>query len=91
MLKSFASKIKENQKTVLYGAGVIGEICLFACKQNKIKVDFFCDSSADKQGKIINGVKVLSPSELKSLDKESNVFMEDGTWINGKDTINCVQ
>ncbi|MDA9091813.1 hypothetical protein N9J56_00815 [Pelagibacteraceae bacterium] len=88
MLKSFASKIKKDQKTVLYGAGVIGEICLFAFKQNKIKVDFFCDTSIDKQGKIINGVKVLSPSELQSLDKSSNVFISNNYYVFLKKELN---
>jgi|TARA_B100002003_G_C13896833_1_gene437084 hypothetical protein len=37
-----------NEKTVLFGAGVIGEICLHAMKQKGINVDFFCDSSKGK-------------------------------------------
>ena len=46
------STIKNNnQKVVLFGAGQIGEICLFAINQKGIKVDFFCDSSELKQGK----------------------------------------
>ena len=42
---------KNNEKIVCFGAGVIGEISLYAMRQKGISVDFFCDSSEQKQGK----------------------------------------
>ena len=35
---------KSNEKVVLFGAGVIGEISFYAMRQIGIDVDFFCDS-----------------------------------------------
>ena len=45
------------QPVVLFGAGQIGEMCYFALTQHNIKVDFFCDSSKSKQGKMFCGKK----------------------------------
>jgi len=72
------STIKNNnQKVVLFGAGQIGEICLFAINQKGIKVDFFCDSSELKHGKKILGIKTISPEELEKFDKKTNIFISN--------------
>ena len=48
--------IKDTGKqVVLFGAGKIGEMCLYAMQKKKIKVDFFCDSMKRKQGLNFNG------------------------------------
>ena len=70
--------LKDNGKqVVLFGAGQIGEMCLFAMRQKKIKVDFFCDSMERKQGVDFNGIKTLSPDDLKKLDPETNIFISN--------------
>ena len=51
----------------------MGEICLFSFKQHKIKVDFFCDSNAARSGDTFEGLNILSPAELRNLDKDTNV------------------
>ena len=70
--------IKDTGKqVVLFGAGQIGEMCLYAMQQKKIKVDFFCDSMKRKQGLNFNGIKTLSPEELKKLDPYTNIFISN--------------
>ena len=66
-----------NEKTVLFGAGVIGEICLYAMKQKGINIDFFCDSSKRKQGKQHYGIKIISPEELGKLHLRTNIFFSN--------------
>ena len=70
--------IKDTGKqVVLFGAGQIGEMCLYAMQQKKIKVDFFCDSMKRKQGLNFDGIKTLSPEELKKLDPHTNIFISN--------------
>ena len=44
--------IRDGKPVILFGAGDIGEMCDFSFRQHNVKVDFFCDSSEEKQGKI---------------------------------------
>ncbi len=70
--------IKDNgKKVVLFGAGQIGEMCLFAMTQKNINVDFFCDSMESKHGKMFGGLKIISPEDLKKLDRDTNIFISN--------------
>ena len=78
--------IKDNgKKVVLFGAGQIGEMCLFAMTQKNINVDFFCDSMESKHGKMFGGLKIISPEDLKKLDRDTNIFISN----NRLDTSHC--
>ena len=93
--------IKDNGKqVVLFGAGQIGEVCLYAMKQKKINVDFFCDSMERTQGTEIDGIRVLSPKNLRKLDPETNIFISNNYVSlvneqlqkdNFKNIYNCVE
>ena len=93
--------IKDNGKqVVLFGAGQIGEVCLYAMKQKKINVDFFCDSMERIQGTEIDGIRVLSPKNLRKLDPETNIFISNNYVSlvneqlqkdNFKNIYNCVE
>ena len=93
--------IKENGKQiVLFGAGQIGEMCLFAMMQKNINVDFFCDSMESKQGKTFSGIKIISPENLEKFDRETNIFISNNyvsvindqlTKNNFKNIYNCVE
>ena len=55
-----------NIKVALYGAGAAGVQLLAALKlTNRYSVKFFIDDSKALQGRIINGIKVISPKEFK--------------------------
>ncbi len=70
--------IKSNsQKLILYGAGDLGELTKFAFDNLNVKVDFFCDSNKDKVGQKYFGVKIISPEELFSMDKNTNIFISN--------------
>ena len=90
MISEFHSKIKKNKKIILYGAGVVGEICLFGFNQHKIKVDFFCDSDTNRTGDTFNGLKILSPTELKKLDKDTNIFITNNYYVFLKNDLNAL-
>ena len=71
-----------NQLNVLYGAGQIGKLALFALNKKNIKVDYFCDTHKSKKNKSFYGVKVISPEDLVNIKKVvniyiSNTYMED--------------
>ena len=71
-----------NQLNVLYGAGQIGKMALFALNKKNIKVDYFCDTHKSKKNKSFYGVKVISPEDLVNIKKVvniyiSNTYMED--------------
>jgi len=66
---------KSNEKVVLFGAGVIGEISFYAMRQIGIDVDFFCDSSETKQGKSYFDIKTISPEELAKFKTKTNIFI----------------
>ena len=93
--------IKENGKqVVLFGAGQIGEMCLFAMRQKNINVDFFCDTMESKQGKTFHGIRIISPESLKKFDQETNIFISNNyvslineqlTKNNFKNIYNCVE
>jgi len=77
--------LKDNgEKVVLFGAGQMGEMCLYAMKQKNIDVDFFCDSSTKpltkysdsfNKGKLHEGIDTISPEILKKLSKKTNIFI----------------
>ena len=69
--------ISEDKKNILYGAGVIGEMCEFAFRNNNLKVDYFCDASIEKQGKKFKGIKILSPQELEKFKRNTNIFISN--------------
>ena len=71
---------KSDQSVVLYGAGVVGEMCAYAFKENQIKINFFCDSDKKKQSKSHAGIKILSPIELESLGKNTNIFISNNYY-----------
>lgn len=66
-----------NNLNILYGAGVIGEMCAFAFKKKKIKINYFCDSSSKKYGKKFLGIEIISPKELEKFDKNSNIYISN--------------
>ena len=79
MLKfsDYKNLVNNNTKAplVLYGAGLIGKLILESLKQKNINVDYFCDRDEAKYDTEIKNVKVISPTQLKDLDKNTNIFI----------------
>ncbi len=71
----FLSNYHTNDNVVIFGAGTLGKLTLIALNQEKIKVNFFCDSDIRKHNKNIHNIKIISPDALESLDKNSNIFI----------------
>ncbi len=80
-IETIKKKLKNKlQPVVLFGAGQIGEMCYFALTQHNIKVDFFCDSSKSKQGKMFCGKKIISPNELYNQDRDIMIFISNNYY-----------
>ena len=79
MLKfsDYKNLVNNNTKAplVLYGAGLIGKLILESLKQKNINVDYFCDRDEAKYDTEIKNIKVISPTQLKDLDKNTNIFI----------------
>ena len=77
----FFDKLKKgNKPIVLYGAGVIGEMCSYAFKSKNIKIDYFVDTSTEKQGKDLHDIKIFPPQILEKGDKETNIFISNNYY-----------
>ena len=68
-------KDKPNNLLVIYAAGLFGKLTLEALREKNINVDYFCDSDSSKWHTEINGIKVISPTKLKDLDKSTDFFI----------------
>ncbi len=81
MIKNYEIQLlKKNQletgkKLVLWGAGDLGELAFVALKQLGIKVNFFCDNNSEKHDTQYLDTPVISPTKLKSYDKETLIFI----------------
>lgn len=85
----FFDDLKRTKKPiVLYGAGVIGEMCSYAFKSKNIKIDYFIDTSIDKQSKKLHDIKILSPQILEETDKDTNIFISNNYYSPLKKDLN---
>jgi hypothetical protein len=82
MLNKFISndiKLVENisilyeSRVILYGAGWNGYETYRLLNNVNISVAYFCDSNYEKQGDTVCKTKILSPEELKILDKNEKI------------------
>jgi len=72
------NKIKSSDSdVVLFGAGVLGKIALYALNQAGIKVKCFCDNDKSRQGKKYCGIGIISPKELLKLNSETIIFLSN--------------
>lgn len=60
-----------NLPIIIFGAAIAGEHTLNFCKENNIKVEFFCDNNPDKVGTSFCGLKVKSLRDIKSNFKDA--------------------
>jgi hypothetical protein len=60
---------------VLFGAGALGKLALYALKTIGINADYFCDSDEKKQGKLYCGIKTISPKDLAKLSQVTHIFI----------------
>lgn len=67
--------ILKSQYKVIYGAGRSGEQLLMELLQMGLNIDYFCDSSEEKIGKIILGKKVLSINDLHEIKDETAILV----------------
>ena len=81
-INHFKSQLSSNKnKTVLFGAGHLGEIALYSCNQLSIPVHFFCDSDKTKQDSKFLGVETISLEKLKELGYDVNIFVTNNNVL----------
>ena len=75
----YINKFKKNKNKsnllIIYAAGSIGQLTLYALKDKNIKVDYLCDNDSTKWNTEIENTKVISPNELDKLDKNVDIFI----------------
>lgn len=62
---------------VLFGAGNVGELALYALKKHGIQVDYFCDSDAVKQGHDFLGIPVISIEKSAEIGLDAHIFISN--------------
>jgi len=62
-------------KVVMYGAGAQGKKISRIMKYAGVPVELFCDTSSEKWGTDVFGIKIVSPEELKEVDSKENVVI----------------
>jgi len=61
------SDIKKTKSLVIYGAGKAGNKLEDEFRHSEYKVKYFCDDDESLQGRSIDGIKVISKSNLKEI------------------------
>lgn len=75
-VQDFVRTIKsDSSPVILYGAGTLGKLALYALNALDIQVNCFCDSDEQKQGKLYCGIKTISPKELSQLNSGVHIFL----------------
>lgn len=65
-----------NSPVVIFGAKKFGDLAYHALNNIGIKIDYFCDDSAQiRSKKSIFNVPIISSNELKNLDPDLNIFI----------------
>ncbi|WP_051533585.1 glycosyltransferase [Anaerovibrio sp. RM50] len=72
---------------VIFGSGKYGVECLNLLRLNNIHVSAFCDNSAEKQGKSLDGLKIISTSELVKLSGNIKIIIAMANYNN----VQCVR
>ena len=67
---------------IIFGSSKIGLNIAYILRIHNIKVDALCDNSAKKQGQIIEGLKVLSPSEAVQTYPDSHFMIAGRRYFN---------
>lgn len=63
------------QALVLYGAGDLGKLALYALRSVGVAVDAFCDASPMKQGKSYRNVPIVAPTKLADFGCDTRVII----------------
>ncbi len=71
---SFLELQKESKPVLIFGAGVVGEALLYACRERKIDVKAFCDNNRNKTSAPFAGLEVVYAREMKTRFPEA-VFL----------------
>lgn len=68
----------------IWGAGELGKFVLEQCKKNEVKVIAFIDNAKELIGKKINGINIISPSDIEdgyTIFICSRAFVDIENWI----------
>jgi FkbM family methyltransferase len=73
--KDRISALVSERVIVLYGAGNLGRRCLATLRQNGMSAVAFADTTAEKQGSLLDGIAVLSPEEAARIYGSQATFI----------------
>ncbi len=67
-------------RVIIFGAGDQGFLALKLLKENGVEIYAFCDNDPNKQGTTIKELPVLDPNELKHMEQEVFVIINDSFY-----------
>lgn len=67
-------------RVIIFGAGDQGFLALKLLKENGVEIYAFCDNDPNKQGTTIKELPVLAPNELKHMEQEVFVIINDSFY-----------
>lgn len=70
----------KNSQVVLFGASERGKQVLEFLKSNDILVKYFCDNDEKKMNSKLEGIEIISPEKLKSLERFQNIVISSQYW-----------
>ncbi len=66
---------KEGIPVIIFGAGIVGEVLFYACRDAGIKVECFCDNNINKTRSSMCDIEIIHTSILKKKYKEANFLI----------------
>ena len=73
-------RLSKNNGVIVFGTGNYGMIVSAALNKKNINIISYCDNNRHRWGKIFNGVKVISPDELKSTNNQTPIIITSLTF-----------
>lgn len=71
---------KSGLPVIIFGADIVGQVIYMACKEQGVKVEFFCDNNKNKIPYTHCGLKIIHAPEVKSMYKDA-IFLVASTYI----------
>ncbi|BCZ48616.1 hypothetical protein psyc5s11_46830 [Clostridium gelidum] len=63
-----------NNEIILYGAGKLGELAIEILNQIGVIPKLIIDKAPEKRGKLLKGIKIISPDDIDENDKDKSIF-----------------
>jgi ferredoxin len=74
-IESLRAQLNDNTLLVCFGAGAGGHAAKSTLREYGYTIDYFCDNSKSLWGSEIDGIKILSPTQLQELNAKQKIHV----------------